>query len=517
MVLYSVVFVCGGALMGLELLAARVLAPVMGNSIFVWGSIIASFMIALSLGYWLGGRIADRYGAARSLGVVIGAAGLATALCPLAARATLAWAAELGTRTGPLIATTIIFFVPALMIAMVTPMGIRLVASAGLAHIGRSAGTLSAISTAGSIVGTLGTTFWLIPLLQVEPLIVGIGALLTATALASMGIRTEAEPGHAPHELGLKSTAAVVLLVIAGFAASTGVYLHVRAPATVNELGEQILYSADTQYHRITVTEKDGVRSLRFDKSWQSAISLEDGYTSVIRYPDYLHTALAVNPDAERVLILGLGGGATTKRMWRDYPDMRIDSVEIDPVVVDVAKRYFGLPEDERLNVVVEDARRYVQRTDETYDIVIVDAYYADSLPFHLTTAEFFTEISRVLRPGGVVAYNIISAVEGEESELFRSMYRTAGGVWDNLWVFPLFLGQDGDPQARRNIIMLATDGDVSETELRARLESRLDDRVSVPGFAQMGDDLYTKLIPVADVPELSDAFAPVDSLIKVQ
>ena len=503
--------------MGLELLAARVLAPVMGNSIFVWGSIIASFMIALSLGYWLGGRIADRYGAARSLGVVIGAAGVATALCPLAARATLSWAAELGTRTGPLIATTLIFFVPALLLAMVTPMGIRLVASTGLSHIGRSAGTLSAVSTAGSIVGTLGTTFWLIPLLQVEPLIVSFGAVLTMTALVSMGIRAEAEPGHAPHELGLRSTVAVVLLVIAGFAASTGVYLHVRTPATENEYGEQILYSADTQYHRITVTEKDGVRSLRFDTSWQSAISLADGYTSIIRYPDYLHTALAANPDAERVLVLGLGGGAVTKRMWRDYPKMRIDSVEIDPVVVDVAKRYFGLPEDERLRVFVEDARRYVQRTDETYDVVIVDAYYADALPFHLTTREFFTEISQVLRPGGVVAYNIISAVEGEDSELFRSMYRTAGGVWDELWVFPLFLGLDGDPQARRNIIMLATDADVSETELRARLGSRLDGRVSVPGFDEMGDDLYTKLVPVADVPELSDAFAPVDSLIKVQ
>ena len=517
MVLYSVVFACGAALMGLELLAARVLAPVMGNSIFVWGSIIASFMIALSLGYWLGGRIADRYGAARSLGVVIGAAGLATALSPLAARATLAWAAELGARTGPLIATTIIFFVPALLIAMVTPMGIRLASSAGLAHIGRSAGTLSAVSTAGSIVGTLGTTFWLVPLLQVEPLIVGFGAALTATALVSLSIRAEAEPGHAPRELGLKSTAVVVALVIAGAIASTGVYLHVRTPATVNELGEQILFSADTQYHRITVTEKDGVRSLRFDKSWQSAISLEDGYTSIIRYPDYLHTALAVKPDAERVLVLGLGGGAVTKRMWRDYPKLTIDSVEIDPVVVDVATRYFGLPEDERLDVIVNDARRYVQTTDETYDIVIVDAYYADSLPFHLTTREFFTEISQILRPGGVVAYNIISAVEGESSELFRSMYRTANGVWDRLWVFPLFLGEREDPEARRNIIMLATDADVSEARLRARLESRIDGRVSVPGFAQMGDDLYTKLVPVADVPELSDAFAPVDSLIKVQ
>ena len=165
-------------------------------------------------------------------------------------------------------------------------------------------------------------------------------------------------------------------------------------------------------------------------------------------------------PDAKRVLVLGLGGGAVSKRYWHDYPGMRVDSVEIDPVVVDVSRTYFGLPEDERLRVFVADARRYVQTTKETYDIVIIDCYYNEALPFHLTTEEFLKEVKTRLAPDGVVAYNVIGAVEGDKSRLFRSMYRTAGGVWDHVWVFPIGIGTDKLAISRRNIIVLATDAD---------------------------------------------------------
>ena len=181
--LNAVVFVCGAALMALELVAARVLAPALGNSIFVWGSVISSVMIALSLGYWLGGQVADRFGASKSLAPVIAGAGLFTVLAPLTASAILPWSAGLGPRLGSLVASALIFFAPSLLMAMVTPLGIRLAATKGLAHIGRSSGALSSISTGGSILGTLGTSFWLIPLLSLEPLIVSIGFALMATAL----------------------------------------------------------------------------------------------------------------------------------------------------------------------------------------------------------------------------------------------------------------------------------------------------------------------------------------------
>nr|MDA3936057.1 fused MFS/spermidine synthase [Actinomycetota bacterium] len=297
------------------------------------------------------------------------------------------------------------------------------------------------------------------------------------------------------------------------------------APAdAVNAQGETVLFQRDTQYHRISVTEDEATRHLRFDNSRQSAILLDDPFESRILYPDYMHLALAANPDAERVLVLGLGGGAITKRYWRDYPAVRVDSVEIDPVVADVAGKYFWLPQDERLETFVEDARRYVQRTNETYDIVIVDAYYSDSLPFHLTTQEFLAEVDDVLAPDGVLAYNVISSAAGDGSDLFRSMYRTAGGVWDELFVFPIGYGADRERngealsgEQRRNIIVLATNAALDEKTLLGRIENRVDGRVSINGFERFGDDLYNQLIPLADVPVLTDSHAPTDSLIEVQ
>jgi len=521
-----IVFSCGAALMGLELVAARVLAPYMGNSIYVWGSVISVVMIALSLGYWLGGQLADRFGPSRVLAPVIAGSGLFTVAAPWVASAVLPSTAEWGPRIGSLAAAAFIYFVPALLLAMVSPLGVRLASSRGLEHIGRSAGGLYAISTAGSIVGTLATSFWLIPLLSLEPLVVWTGFALLATSLAALSLR-EPAPAEEPssRRSSARGTASVTVAVTVAGALLGSVVLWQVAPASAtNEYGETVLFRADTQYHRVTVTEDETARHLRFDHSHQSAISLDDPYESLIAYPNYMHLAMAVNPDAERVLVLGLGGGAITKRFWRDYPQVSVDSVEIDPVVVDVAERYFGLPDDPRLRTFAEDARRYVQASDDTYDVVIVDAYYADSLPFHLTTAEFLGEIKARMAPDGVIAYNVISAAEGSGSDLFRSMYRTAGGVWDRLWVFPIGYGKDarsGDPDAaaevRRNIIVLGSDIELTDSELLERIRSRVGGTVTIDGFTEFAEDIYTEPVPVADVPVLTDSHAPTDSLIDVQ
>lgn len=508
--------------MGLELVAARVLAPYMGNSIYVWGAVISVVMIALSLGYALGGQLADRFGAARSLPPVIAGAGLATVGAPLVADAVLPVAADLGPRLGSLVSAAAIYFLPSLLLAMVSPLGVRLAASSGLAHIGRSAGGLYAVSTAGSIVGTLGTAFWLIPLLSLEPLIVWTGLSLIAVALLALLLKPEEVPAdHVPHPaaavLARYSMVAVLVLSLAAAAVSVFVLHEVAPVEEENEFGETVLFRADTQYHRITVTEDAEARHLRFDRSHQSAISLSDPFESIIRYPDYMHLALALKPDATRVLVLGLGGGAITKRYWRDYPEMTVDTAEIDPVVVDVAKEYFWLPEDDRLRVFTEDARRYVQRAQETYDIVIVDAYYSDALPFHLTTEEFFLEVKERMAADGVIAYNVISSPSGATSELFRSMYRTVGGVWNDVWVFPIGYGSDGDAEALRNIIVLATDTSLDQATLEERIAARVDGRVTVPGFEEMAWDLYAEPVPVSDVPLLTDDYAPIDSLITVQ
>jgi len=521
-----IVFVCGAALMALELVAARMLAPALGNSIFVWGSVISIVMIALSIGYWAGGQLADKRDASRILSPLIAGAGVLTVLAPLVAAATLPRVTNMDPRLGSLVASALIFFLPAFLLATVSPLSVRLAASRGLDHIGRSAGGLYAISTGGSVVGTLATAFWLIPMLSLEPLVIATGFVLFACALAALalprlygpGVAVADGPGAARSRgrLGRSALTLSLALVTAGVTIGVWALVDVAPVSAVNSSGERVLYRYDSQYHRIAVTEADNVRHLRFDASNQSAIDLADGYKSVIAYPNYMDLALAEKPDARRVLVLGLGAGAITKRWWRDYPGVTIDSVEIDPAVIDVSRRFFGLPEDARLRVFNEDARRFVQNSTDTYDIVIVDCYYADSLPFHLTTQEFLGEVKKRMAPDGVLAYNVIGSVEGDGSKLFRSMYRTVSTRWDHLQVFPIGIGDNGLAEQRRNVIVLATDSDVGQKELVRRIESNVDGRVKLAGFAGFARDLYTGVVPLADVPLLTDAYAPTDSLIKV-
>jgi spermidine synthase len=520
-----IVFVCGASLMGLEFIAARMLAPALGSSLFVWGSVVSIVMVALSIGYWFGGQIADRYGTTRTLSPVIAGAGLFTMVIPGLTALVLPQVAGLGARTGSLLASAVVFFLPALLLAMVSPLGVRLAAGTRVEHIGRSAGELYAISTAGSIAGTIATAFWLIPLLSLDGLVIGIGfVLFLAAALAStLPRRYEELAPSADAAQGTRGSASrrylvavtVACLVLGGL---IGVLTLVspEAARTSDAPGENVLYRKDTQYHRLIVTEDGTERVLRFDRSRQSAMYLNDPFETSFKYPNYLHLSMALKPDAKRVLIVGLGGGSLVKRMWRDYPAVEIDAVEIDPEVVEVGYRYFEMPRDERIDVVVEDGRRFLWKTGESYDIIVMDAYHADALPSHLTTEEFFEEARSHLNPGGVVAYNVIGSVEGDRSRLFRSMYRTAGRVWNNLWVFPIGLGTDGSLDANRNIIMLATDNRVTRQELEARIANRVGGRVTVPGFEDYGADLFTERVPVDDVPVLTDQYAPTDSLIEV-
>ncbi|MBI5231231.1 MAG: fused MFS/spermidine synthase, partial [Coriobacteriales bacterium] len=389
-------------------------------------------------------------------------------------------------------------------------------------RIGRSAGGLYAVSTAGSIAGTIGTAFWLIPLMSIETLVIAIGFVLFATAGLAFALRereTDAServgPPMARRELALR-WATVGMIGFGLLAGSTALTSAGTAQPVGAAVGEKVIYRKDTQYHRLLVTEAGDVRNLRFDRSRQSSMSLRDPYSSDIRYPDYLHLAMAAKPDAKRVLVVGLGGGTLIKRMWRDYPGVQVDAVEIDPDVVDVAKRYFALPDDPRVRITVQDGRRFIQTTRETYDVIVMDAYYDDALPFHLATTEFFREAKGRLNRDGVLIYNVVSAAEGEKGKLFRSMHRTASGVFGRIWVFPIGLAEDGDLDRNRNIVVLATDSPLTEGELRQRIDERVDGRVSVPGFETFDEDLYSRPIDVGDVPTLTDSHAPVDSLISV-
>jgi len=264
------------------------------------------------------------------------------------------------------------------------------------------------------------------------------------------------------------------------------------------------VYEYQSTYHRLCVTDNDGVRLLKFERNQQSTMLIADPFETTIEYVGYLHLTLAVKPDARRALVIGLGGGSLVKRMWRDYPDMRIDAVELDSEVVAIAREFFALPDDERLTVTVADGRDFLLMTPHTYDIIVIDAFDDDFVPRRLLTEEFLRECHDRMSPCGVIAYNVIGAVYGPFSKAFRSLHRTAANVWRNVWVFPLGIAEDSRDNTR-NIVMLASDTELTQDELLERIASRVNGLVTVPAFERFGEDLYRGKVRSGDVPLITD------------
>lgn len=497
-----VVFLGGAALMALEIVGSRILAPHFGNSIFVWGSLITVFLTALSVGNYWGGTLADRMPRLPVLGGLLVVPGLWTWLLPYFASHVNAWVTSLslGLRFGPLVASFLLFALPSVFLGTLSPYAIRLEVQ-NVESVGNTAGRLYALSTAGSIAGTLTATFFLIPMMGVRNIVHTLGLLLLL--LAAMAL---AAP-HVREMSGRKSRTLLVLpvLVVAALAAATP--WGAAAPGVV--------YQKDTLYHRVIVRDDGPIRYLHFDNSYQSAIDLRNPDVQVFAYTRYLHLSRLFAPEGRRVLFVGLGGGAAPSRFLSDYPDTLIDVVEIDPDVIRVAQDYFHLPQSERLRLHATDGRRFIQQTQDRYDLVILDAYFSDAIPFHLTTKEFLQEVRSRLTPGGVVTANLIGAVTGPESRLFRSMLRTYQEVFKQVYVFPVGSPLGVNDPVVRNIIVVATDSDerLSRSELQARAEAmRRSGAMRMDVWAYAGE-LIEEPIATHEAPVLTDDYAPVDSL----
>ena len=260
----------------------------------------------------------------------------------------------------------------------------------------------------------------------------------------------------------------------------------------------------DSAYHQLHVTDDDGVRLLRFERNHQSSMHIDDPFETDILYVGYLHITMAVKPSATRTLSIGLGGGSLVKRMWRDYPFMHIDAVELDPAVVEIAHALFALPQDPRITVIVGDGREVLAASTEIYDIITIDAFADDRVPRPLTTEEFMRSCRDHMAPDGAIAYNVFGSVYGPHSRHFRSLHRTASNVWRNVWTFPVDIATDAR-DLTRNIVMLASDAELSTDELQDRIADRVGGLVTVPGFERFAEDLYLGKIRTGDVPLLLD------------
>jgi spermidine synthase len=518
MMLQLIVFFSGAVLMALEMVGSRLLAPTFGTSIYVWGSLIVVVMAALTLGYYCGGRIADKYPSFVMMGTILGIAGVFIGFLPFWTQPVNSLCSILEPRTGSLLASLAFFFIPSVMLATISPFGIKLTGRS-LTTIGNTAGHMSAISTAGSIIGTLVTSFFLIPALGVRNIVHSLGVILLLLSLLAF---FTARSGQSKKPINV-----MILIVILG----CGLLLVLwRIVPMVNRLHDEglVLYDRDSLYHHITVDQIDAERHLHFDNSYQSAINLDDPLDMVFSYTSYLHLGVVARSRPSRALFIGLGGGSAPKKFLHDYPTLKaVDVVEIDPEIAKVAYNYFQLPKDDpRLQVIVRDGRIYVEQMAQkiaagkakSYDLIVIDAYSASSIPYHLTTLEFVQSIQKVLSPHGVVASNIIGALTGPFSQLLLAMKHTFDQVFPQSYLFPVGGYYGPQDSAERNMILVATrDAKRWDVETwRKKAEDLYNSGTvteNVPVYANVLVDETQMGNWMAKIPILTDDYAPVDTL----
>ncbi len=447
------VFVVGTGSLGAEIAAVRLLAPYFGASTIVWANTIGVVLVALSVGYWLGGRLADRHPNMRALCLTSLVAALLLAIVPFAADPLLNVAVDAldeisaGAFIGSLLAVLVLVAVPVLLLGTVSPWAIRLGVSS-VEEAGTVAGRLYALSTAGSLVGTLMSALVLIPLVGTRRTFL-IFALAIAV-VAVLGLRPVRRWALAP--------AAIVVLIA----------LPVGTLKAKTENGGRVVHEAETEYQYARVVEyPDGHRVLELNEGQAQHSLCEAECDAGPRGPRDPSSVLTggywdgqlVDPLAgltrppRRVAILGNAAGTTSRAYEQFFPETRVDGVEIDSELSEIGRRWFDM-NNPRLHVYDEDARPFLRRIDAIYDVITVDAYRQPYIPFYLKTKEFFENVRDRLAPGGVLVINI-GHPEGENA-LEKVLTATVGEVFPHLMRDPfddtntLLLGSEAPLSAAR-------------------------------------------------------------------
>jgi spermidine synthase len=437
------VVMSGGAVLAVEILGTRLIGPFYGTSLYLWSALIGVTLGALSLGYALGGRLADRGPRLGAFAALIAGAGLWIAAIPWLRYPLLAVAAPLGLRTAVLFAAMVLFFAPLTLLGMTTPYAVRLRA-ASVETSGRAAGGIYALSTIASLAAALLTGFILIPLAGASRLAFLIGAALVVTALAG--------PARSKGK-GVPAMVAIVAVVAAAVFAAPGGRANPDAG---------LVAIAESPYAEIRVVDGDGTRLMLIDGMVHAEVDTTT-WDSPPSYIDVLELAADFYEYPGTTLLVGLGGGTLAKRFvgkgWN------VDVVEIDPEVTRVAERYFGF-RPSHARVFHRDGREFMIEHEETYDLIILDAFGSSSIPFHLVTKEAFALCKARLAPGGVLALNVIAV--GWRDELVRALAATLREKFSKVLVLPMA----EPPDQLGNLTLLASDGDL---EIRRELPVPMD------------------------------------------
>jgi spermidine synthase len=426
-ILALIVFVGGLSSIAIETSASRLIGPYFGSSTLIWANLIGLTLLYLTIGYFLGGRIADRWPQPAVLYMLTAGAGVSAAIVPFAARPILEISlsafenTNVGAFLGSLFGTILLFAFPITLLGMVSPFAVRL-RLANVSCAGNTAGSLYSLSTIGSILGSFLPAFLFIPVFGTQATFLLLAfALLIPSALALAIMRAQRQFAVA--------SAFILTAVLLPIVDQQGL---VRPP----EYGE-VIYEAETRYNYVQVLDRDGEILLALNEG-HAIHSIYDPRSAVTGGPwDYFMMGPYFHPDTQpddihSLMLIGLAAGTVTKQFTEAYGPVEIDGVEIDGEIVDIGREYFDMNEP-NLNVIVADGRYALNKSDKTYDVIGIDAYRQPYIPFHLTTKEFFEEVANHLTPGGVAVVN--AGRTRTDFRLVEVIAATMNAVYDDVYL----------------------------------------------------------------------------------
>ena len=498
----ATVFLTGASVLIVEVLAVRVLSPYYGNTIFTVSSVISVILLALSAGYYAGGRMADRNPSLPRFFALILASGLLLLLLQFAGAFALPRLGEaLSIEVGPLVSSALLFLLPALLLGMVSPYAVKLQSiSFPEQGIGSAAGVIFFWSTVGSITGSLAAGFVLIPRF-------GINEILIANAIGLFLL------GFLPL-VWLRARASRLAAAAVLFAAILGATWFVPPPVGTSP-DETVIYTTDGVYQKITVYEGPyygrPTRFLLLDRSESGAMFLDndDPTELVYDYTKYYSLYKLFTPRVERALVLGGGAYSIPKALVAELPEAIVDVAEIEPSFFDLSKQYFRVQESPRLRNHVQDGRRFLQDADAQYDLIFGDVYYSYfSVPPHFTTTEFFALAKARLRPGGVFIANMIGDLSRREPSLIMAELKTFQSVFPNSYYFAVDSPAIAD--LLQNITLVGVNGDVRFDLSPATMARHPDELIRLLPYKRLDVDRRFELSPY---PLLTDNYSPVEYL----
>jgi spermidine synthase len=471
------VFASGFVVMTLELAASRLYAPFFGSSIYVWGGLIGVALIALAVGYAIGGWVADRKQDGTVLYSALLSSGLYQMLMLFSVPFLLPRIAGVESLQGSLLATLIIFAIPITTLAMSNPIATRLIAPRN--RVGAASGTVSTLSTLGSILGVFGTSFFLVPRFGTHTTL--MLATISTVVLGTVGIAHR------------RLAASLVLLTLP---------LMSLAPHPAALPGD--IWAQESAYNLVRVRRTGDRLHLVFNNDWAIQTIRKDASLWTGTYYDLFSLGPVLVP-TQRVLVLGLGGGSSIAATRFTASQAEFDALEIDAVVVTAAERFFGLDADAvNLRVHVADARPWLAQNNILYDIIQVDAYQGGPYPpFYLLTDEFFRLLRERVNTTGLVMFNLWDA--SSDKGLLLTVSATLRRVFRSLSVIEMGGG---------TYMLLAFPTERTVETLRSQLLGVTEPADIIP-LARRAAAALTNLVPPLGTPILTDDHAPVEELVR--